>query len=174
MRHDTYESMHEILRKIILENPEASEADAKERMWNSLQDDPDRYFRLLYDNWFNANWYKYEPEVKEIITERPGQTPIVGRSITVVRKIQRHSQERKEKRKIVAKKILAEKSGIILMNLPMPNGKLLRDCTGAECIRFGGWMADVGKALKPNQKVGARLTETDLHNLYGRNRGRAA
>jgi hypothetical protein len=99
-------SHHMMLKKIILDDPAISEAEAKEKLWEMLQGDPQRYFRLLYDNWFNANWHRYEPEIKEIVTERPGQPPIIGHSITIIRKHQRASQERKAKRKVVAKSVI--------------------------------------------------------------------
>lgn len=168
MRHDTYEAMHDLLKSIIVNNPSVSEAEAKEQMWGEINDSKETY-RLLYDNWFNANWFRYEPEVKEIITERPGEAPVIGQSITVVRKRQGSTRETKFKRKIVAKKIIKERIHVILMNLPMPNGKLLRDCTGAECVKFGGWFATIAKNIKPTEKVGKKLTEIDLQNLYMRN-----
>lgn len=175
MRHDTYDDMHNKLKNIILNEPHISESAAKEEMWESLQSDAQRYFRLLFDNWFNTNWQRYEPKIEEVVTQRPGKEPVVGHSITVVRTTHRASRaEMAPKRKIVAKKVLAKVAHVVLMNLPMPNGKLLRDCTGAECSRFGGWLAAIGKVIKPTQKVGANLSETDLQNIFGRNQKRAA
>jgi hypothetical protein len=168
MRHDTYESIHDLLKQIIVDDASVSEASAKEQLWEQIRDSQG-IFRLLFDNWFNANWFRYEPEVKEIITEIPGKPPVIGHSVTVMRKRQGSTRETKFKRKIVAKKIIMEKTHVILMSLPMPNGKQLRDCTGAECIKFGGWFASIGKNIKASEKVGKQLTETDLQNLYMRN-----
>ena len=168
MRHDTYEAMHDLLKSIILNEPDVSEASAKQQMWEQVKDSQG-IFRLLYDNWFNANWFRYEPEVKEIITEVPGKPPLIGKSVTVIRKRQGATRETTFKRKVVAKKLIMEKSGVILMNLPMPNGKLLRDCTFAESSKFGGWFVTIAKYGKPTEKIGKKLTETDLQNLYMRN-----
>lgn len=168
MRHDTYEAMHDLLKSIIVNEPTISEASAKQQMWEQIKDSQG-LFRLLYDNWFNANWFRYEPEVKEIITEVPGKPPVVGTSVVVMRKRQGATRETKFQRKVVAKKLIKQFSGVILMNLPMPNNKLLRDCTGTECARFGGWFKLIAKAIKPTEKVGKQLSETDLQNLYMRN-----
>ena len=168
MRHDTYEAMHDLLKKIIVDDPSVSEASAKQQMWEQIKDSQG-LFRLLYDNWFNANWFRYEPEVKEIITEIPGKPPVIGQSVTVMRKRRGSQRETKFKRKVVAKKIIMEKAQIILMNLPMPNGKLLRDCTFADCSKFTGWFKILAKQGKPTEKVGKKLSEIDLQNLWMRN-----
>jgi hypothetical protein len=161
MRHDTYDAMHHLLKNIKLADPDISEAEAKEQLWEELQHDAQRYFRLLYDNWFNVNWPQYRAEVKD-------------GSVAVLREYRQSRRNRGAKRKVVAKRTLERAAPIVLMNLPTPGGKALRDCTGAECTRFGGWFKDIGKAIKPNEKVGKALSETDLQNLYGRNQPRVA
>lgn len=156
MRHDTYDSMHRLLKDIKLADPEISEAEAKEQLWKELQRDAKRYFRLLFDNWFNTNWPQYRTEVKD-------------GSIAILREFRRKKSGGAAKRKIVAKRIIEKVAPMVLMSLPMPNGKMLRDCTGSECSRFGGWFASIAKAIRPNEKVGKKLTEIDLQNLWGRN-----
>lgn len=166
-RHDTYDSMHQSIKDVLLSNPEISEAEAKEFLWSSMKDNKD-IFRLLFDNWFNVNWRRYEPQVKEVVTKK-GKKRIVGRSVTIVRLIPKQHQQSKEKRKIIAQKIIQNAAPTILMNLPMPNGKPLKDCTGNECSKFGGWFGLIAKAIKPKEIVGKHLTETDLQNLLRRN-----
>jgi hypothetical protein len=45
------------------------------------------------------------------------------------------------------------------------DGKKLRDMTGRECIEHGGWIMRIGKAIKPNQRVGEALTEKQVRQL---------
>lgn len=55
---------------------------------------------------------------------------------------------------------------ILLMRLPMPNGKLLGECTGAECQRFGGWYARIAKLVPARKIVSDVLNEDKLHELW--------
>jgi hypothetical protein len=54
----------------------------------------------------------------------------------------------------------------ILLDLEMPNGKLLRDCTGKDCTRFGGWYRRLAKSVGPRKLVGAMLSEEEVRKLY--------
>lgn len=50
----------------------------------------------------------------------------------------------------------------------MPNGKELRDCTGNDCTRMGGWFLKIAERVKPTQKVGNALSEEDVQNLMAK------
>jgi hypothetical protein len=52
-----------------------------------------------------------------------------------------------------------------LFNLVMPNGRPLNECTGAECVKFGGYFTKIGKAVGPRQIVGQVMTASDLTSL---------
>lgn len=54
---------------------------------------------------------------------------------------------------------------IVLMNIMLPTGKLLRESTFADCKKAGGWFAKVAAKGKPNQVVGRTLSEVDLQKL---------
>ena len=54
---------------------------------------------------------------------------------------------------------------IMLMNLTLPSGKLLREATFKECTEAGGWWVKVGKQGKPNQIVGRTISEVDLRAI---------
>lgn len=54
-----------------------------------------------------------------------------------------------------------------LLDMVMPNGKALRDCTGADVRRFGAGFSSIAKKVKPRQLVGQALTETDLRQMLG-------
>ena len=61
----------------------------------------------------------------------------------------------------------------ILMNLQMPNGKRLRNCTFKECERMGKKQSHLGAFLtaisdlgKPAETVGKTLTESRLSKVY--------
>lgn len=56
-----------------------------------------------------------------------------------------------------------------LMDFIMPNGKPLGMCTGAECKRFGGLFARIGKRVGDNRLVKDVLSVEQLGRLAGKN-----
>jgi|SRR5579859_5220155 len=57
------------------------------------------------------------------------------------------------------------KAKLLLLDLIMPNEKRLAECTGFECIKFGGWLGAVGKAAG-KQLVGKALTEQQVRSFW--------
>ena len=64
------------------------------------------------------------------------------------------------------KKRIVEAANIALLSMTMPNGKSLSECTGAECIRMGGWLRTVGRHVGNDRTVATVFTEEDLRSLY--------
>lgn len=62
----------------------------------------------------------------------------------------------------------AKVRSIILLDMVLPNGKALRDATGAECAKAGGFYAEVSKRIRPTQVVDRHLSEGDLQNIRAR------
>jgi hypothetical protein len=54
---------------------------------------------------------------------------------------------------------------LVLLDLMLPNGKVLREATGADCAKAGGWFAAIAKKVKPKQVVGAVLSEEQLQAM---------
>jgi hypothetical protein len=55
---------------------------------------------------------------------------------------------------------------IVLLDLIQPNGKPLRDCTGAECAKSGGWLTRIAAMIKPSDIVGKFLSEAQVRELF--------
>lgn len=53
----------------------------------------------------------------------------------------------------------------ILMNLALPDGKLLRDAKFKDCAKAGGWFSRIAKMGKPDAVVGRTLSEEDLRKV---------
>jgi hypothetical protein len=51
------------------------------------------------------------------------------------------------------------------LKLTMPNGKKLGDCTGQDCINFGGLFQKIGEHVPLNRRVGDVLSEEQIKNL---------
>jgi len=91
------------------------------------------------------------------------------RNLISLEKHQQTAEEKKQLNKLInknAKKYKTQIRKVVLMDLIMPNGKLLRDCTGTQCIRFGGWFTCIGKKVGGKSTVGSKLSETDLWKFY--------
>lgn len=52
--------------------------------------------------------------------------------------------------------------GSRLMEMVTPSGKALGDCTGAECLAYGGFFGAIGKSIKKDQTVRDALSTNDL------------
>jgi hypothetical protein len=61
---------------------------------------------------------------------------------------------------------------IVLLDLILPNGKKLRDCTGKECRAAGGWLIDVAERVGDDGMVGVLMAETELASIFARRQRR--
>lgn len=62
-------------------------------------------------------------------------------------------------------KMVAAVKGLVLMDLLLPNGKMLRKATFRECSLAGGWFKLIALKGNPSEIVGQKLTEDDLHKI---------
>jgi hypothetical protein len=56
----------------------------------------------------------------------------------------------------------------MLLNLPMPNGKLARNCTGEELEEIGGNWARIGKKIGKTAVLGSTYNESEVRKLWDR------
>lgn len=57
------------------------------------------------------------------------------------------------------------KTQILLLNLPMANGKLARNCTGAELMAIGGGWSRIGKKIGKTKILGQVMNEEEVRKL---------
>jgi hypothetical protein len=62
--------------------------------------------------------------------------------------------------------LVDEKVERILLDLEMPNGKPLRDCTGADLSKMEGWVGRMRERVGPKQTVGKVLSEDDVRGYW--------
>lgn len=63
-------------------------------------------------------------------------------------------------------KRIEQEAKLILLDLMMPNGKTLGQCTGQDCRRMGGWVLKIAKAVPTKSKVSDVLSETQVRKLW--------
>lgn len=79
--------------------------------------------------------------------------PAVSLADKVLKAVEREASVRRLKRKIVQ---------TVLLDLILPNGKLLRDAKFEDCAKAGGWFSKVAQMGEPDQVVGEMLSEEQL------------
>lgn len=62
-------------------------------------------------------------------------------------------------------KSIRDKAAELLMDMAMPNGKRLGDCTIAYCAKLGGWMNRLAKGQNPRKTISMVYDEEDLVRL---------
>jgi hypothetical protein len=55
---------------------------------------------------------------------------------------------------------------LFLLDLMLPNGKMLRDCTFSEAGRAGGWYTRLSKCGQPGEIIGATMTEKEVRAVW--------
>ena len=141
------ENPRDLLKQILDENPRASEEKIM-RLFESAVRNNEIYFEAILEYWFANNYRSLVhklPTVHENIAKKSAAT----------------------KRANSAKKmVLSAVTKIVLLDMILPNGKHLRDATGADCTKAGGWFTRIASVVKPSQRVGEILSENEIQKLY--------
>lgn len=90
-----------------------------------------------------------------------GEKPVTRDRATTTKRIAQRTSSIRE----TMKKHIRRKAEELLMEIIMPNGKRLADCSLKYCGEFGGWMSRIGAAGKANQLVRHVLNEEQLRDL---------
>jgi hypothetical protein len=142
-------------REAMLENPRASRAEALKRFKKTVKADPAALEKII-EAWFYSKAGSYD-----VVVTKTGAT-VVG--------IQKARKMRDEPSVSDAEFKLAKDAvaSVILLDLVLPDGGLLRDATGAQVAKYEGFLGAIGKRLKATQVVGRHLSEADLQNIRAR------
>jgi hypothetical protein len=140
-----------LLRQLVEENKRASEKTIKKMFLGRVRDD-DEMIDAIVEYWF-ANHFRKLASPEEI-------------EASLQFKRQDRSSAAKVAKTAVTNKII-ETAKIMLLDLTMGNGKKLRDCTGKDCAKAGGWLTKIAAAIKPTDVVGAVLSETQVRKMWG-------
>ncbi|WP_448043794.1 hypothetical protein [Bradyrhizobium liaoningense] len=159
-------SLFELFRSAVMRDPKASRKDAFEGFLESVQDNP-AAIKVMAEEYFYRQYAQWKPEkvgksyslVATPATERRVETSIVKR--------QENAQRFAKKKDEVKERIIR----VILLDLTLPTGKKLRDATGAECAKAGGFYTEIARHLKPSQVVDKHMNERDLQELWTRYNG---
>lgn len=151
------ENPRDVLLRLHRDHPASSAGALTKLFFKEIEDDPDR------DGYINTIVEYWARNTLTSITSQNGKTRGVQHVV------------RNAKSSTVADAVAQAKQRVVqrLLTLVMPNGKLLGECTGAECLRMGSEQTLLGKRLiKIGHKVGTRqrvenaLDEDDLKAIW--------
>jgi hypothetical protein len=81
------------------------------------------------------------------------------------RNAHRDPVQRTEAKAEQRERIEAIKAQIVMLDLTMPNGKAMRECTGAEMAKFGNRFQKIAERVGKTKTVGAVLSEDDVRGI---------
>jgi hypothetical protein len=122
--------------------PEAGRKERFERFWVSLGDVGVDYHRAVA-------WYFFVNMHDYLTTDRNRPDPI----------------ERAQARVVQTDRVEKIKAQIIMLDLTMPNGKAMRDCTGAEMSKFGNRFQRIAEKVGKAKTVGSVLSEDQVKTI---------
>lgn len=168
--------LFDVFRAIMMKTADGSRKEAMDAFISEMKSDPE-FLELLATDYFErmaAVWTVrtdgpaskafMRTEVSQDKVERMSH-PKAIKPVALVRRTAEESKARTEK---AFAAIRASIPRVALLDLLLPNGKALRDATGAECAKAGGFYSEVAKAIKPTQVVDRHLKEGDLQNIRAR------
>jgi hypothetical protein len=140
-----------LLETIITKNPRADERRLHELFWREIEDDKE-LLRACIEYWLDNNYHSLKREMSGLpkSTSKPAQVTVDAVSKT----------------KAQIKKQIVHEARIMLLDLVMPNNKLLRNCTGRDCIKIGGWLGQLGKKVPATKTVAETLSEKEVYDIW--------
>lgn len=144
----------DLLKTLIDENPSAAKPALLAMVRSELLDE--RAADMLdsvIEYWFTNNYHSLVAPVAR--APRPPREVVKAAQTAKVAEIKANVQAR-----------IQEEARLLLLDLVLPNGKALRDSTGNECAKAGGWFTKIASRIPPGKKVGKVLSEDQLRSLW--------
>jgi len=133
----------DLVVELVKKNPEADRKQLFVTFREMLDESGDDYKRAV-EWYFFVNMYDY------LVTSRRAVPDPV---------------ERAEARVQQRERIEAIKAQIVMLDLQMPNGKKMRDCTGAEMAKFGNRYQRIAERVGKGRLVGSVLDEDQVRAI---------
>ena len=155
--------LYDAFRKAMLHDPKGSRKDAFKQFLATMESDP-HYLTTLAEDYFERAYANWKGEKAGDSYSLLGTASVQRR--TDVSAVQR--AEKEKQRADIVKKGVERIRQIILLDMILPTGKKLRESTGAECTKAGGFFSEVARYLKPTEIVDKHLNEAELRNIWSR------
>lgn len=133
----------DLVVELVKKHPEMDRKALFDAFRSALEDAGDDYRRAV-EWYFFVNMYDY------LVTSRNRRADPV---------------ERANAKTLEREHIGSIKAQIVMLNLTMPNGKAMRDCTGAEMAKFGNRYQKIAERVGKAKLVGAVLDEDAVRKI---------
>ena len=141
----------ELLRQTIESHPNEDQADLRKIYWDTVRKhDEQTYLRAIVE-YFLDNAFLALDHKRQALTRKQERPATNGNAKTGVVSAVRDRVHREAQ--------------VILMDLLMPNGKRLGDCTGTQCKKFGGWLTAVAK-VAGSKRIADALSEGEVRKIW--------
>ena len=149
-----------VLMALINENPRAPESTLLRLFGQKIKEDAesgDDYLSPIIEYWFAHNYPSLMKGTRTPAAKRAAKQAARVKDVEIAEKVTAR---------------IRQEAQIILLDMVLPNGKALRDCTGRDCSKLGGkvgaWLTKIAGKVKPGEVVGDVLDEAQVRKLYGR------
>lgn len=141
-RGATTKNPFETVYSLVDDNPGADKQSLFAQFNDHAGDDPELQRAVNY--WFFCNAHSYAT------TSRNRRADVEKR------------REAKVHQEVLAEKFVTQ---IVVLDLTMPNGKAMRDCTGAEMAKFGNRFQKLAERVGKTKTVGSVLNEDQVKEI---------
>lgn len=131
----------DLVIEVVKAKPEAPSKEQFEEFQSLLQDAGEDHQRAV-------NWYFFVNMRDYLVNDRNRRRP--------------DPVERAEARQQQSEVVERIKAQIIMLDLAMPNGKPMKDCTGAEMSKFGNRFQKIAEKVGKAKTVGSVLNEDQV------------
>jgi hypothetical protein len=181
--------LFDVFRESMLHNPDGSRKEAQDHFIAAMKSDP-AYLEMLALDYFErmAAYHVVRKDtlghsfvrtevsqdrnerIRDSLVNRSAPPPGApsASSVETIETARRKREESAARTAEAFAELKAKVRNIILLDLELPNGKKLRNATGAECKKAGGFYAEIAKHLKPSQVVDRHMSEADLQSIRAR------
>lgn len=144
----------------------ASKANPLEVLVGIREDDPTASNTVQFKAW----WKKIQADVDLLdavgFYAFTNMASTLDRSTVTVRKSKARAKATRRAEKRLVESLVQRVAKVAFLELTMPNGKKLRQCTFADCGAFGGFYKRLALKGKPSEIVGKKMTDEDIRSLY--------
>lgn len=171
--------LFDVFRAAMMDNASGSRKEAQDDFLARMKADP-AYLEMLATDYFERMAAVWTVRHEAVASTSFGKTvvaadkasrltgPRAERPAKPLELVRRTQEESKLRTQAAFAELKAKVRDVVLLDILLPNGKALRDATGADCVKAGGFFAEVAKQIKPTQVVDRHLTEGDLQNIRAR------
>lgn len=141
--HTTEHNPRDLVVEIIKAHPDGNRKELFDKFRRHLDDAGDEYRRAV-------EWYFFVNMHDYLVTNRTRRDDPVQRT-----------RERTAQRELIE----SVKAQIVMLDLTMPNGRAMRDCTGAEMATFGNRFQKIAERVGKTKTVGSVLNEGEVQAI---------